>query len=306
MTGRARLAVVGFLVCIGVTAPTAASPQIAVGVGVGIGAPYPVVAGGYYYRPYGPWYGYGYPWYPIYSAPYRYPYPYPYPYPYAYPVYPYYDPFASLRLQVTPRETEVFVDGYFAGIVDSFDGTFQRLDLSPGEHELELYLPGHRPVRQKLLLQPGKTSRIRTTMQPLTPGEPEPARPVGQAAPAQTPTGNQSRSQAMTPSRGQGAPSRPAPAPAAPPTDTAVDANPAPPASATYGSLLLRVQPGGANILVDGERWEGPETDERLVLQVAAGKHVIEVQRDGYRRYTTEIDVKPGETTTLNVALTKQ
>ena len=32
--------------------------------------------------------------------------------------YAFYDDESSLRLQVTPRETEVFVDGYFAGTVD--------------------------------------------------------------------------------------------------------------------------------------------------------------------------------------------
>jgi hypothetical protein len=36
---------------------------------------------------------------------------------------------SSLQLQVTPRETEVFVDGYFAGRVDDFDGRFQRLPI---------------------------------------------------------------------------------------------------------------------------------------------------------------------------------
>ena len=34
---------------------------------------------------------------------------------------------SSMRLQVKPLDTMVFVDGYFAGIVDDFDGTFQRL-----------------------------------------------------------------------------------------------------------------------------------------------------------------------------------
>ena len=76
-----------------------------------------VVVGGYYHRPwfYDPWYGWGYPyWYPPYGYRGR------------------YDPSASLRLQVEPKETEVFIDGYFAGTVDDFDGFFQRLHLEPG------------------------------------------------------------------------------------------------------------------------------------------------------------------------------
>ena len=91
---------------------------------------------------------YGSPWfYGGWGYPYAYGYA-PWGYPYAYGG-GYYDD-ASLRLQVSPRETEVFVDGYFAGTVDDFDGTFQRLHLEPGDHDLELYLPGHRSFQQKV------------------------------------------------------------------------------------------------------------------------------------------------------------
>jgi hypothetical protein len=33
---------------------------------------------------------------------------------------------------------------------------------------------------------------------------------------------------------------------------------------------------------------------------------VIVVQKDGFRRYTTEVNVRPGETATVNVALSPQ
>jgi hypothetical protein len=65
----------------------------------------------------------------------------------------FYDLESALRLQVTPRETEVFVDGYFAGRVDDFDGRFQRLRIQPGEHELTLYLEGHRKITQQVLIR---------------------------------------------------------------------------------------------------------------------------------------------------------
>ena len=253
------------------------APRRTVVVGVGVGS--------YYYRRpyYDSWY-FGYPWYAGY---------------YAYPQRYYrYDLSASLRLQVSPRETEVFVDGYYAGNVDEFDGVFQRLDIEPGEHEVELYLPGHRTVVQRVYLQPGKTSRIRLEMQPLGPGEPEPVKPSGASA--------------ITPSRpgaGPGASRRPGP----PPRDSRAadddrDANRTGRdirSADDYGSLALRVQPGPATITIDGERWEGPEGNERLVVELPPGRHVIEVQKDGYRRYTTEINVRPGEATTLNVALTR-
>ena len=70
----------------------------------------------------------------------------------------FYGPESALRLQVSPRNTEVFVDGYYAGTVDDFDGIFQRLRLESGEYEVTLYLPGYRTVTQRLLLQADRTA----------------------------------------------------------------------------------------------------------------------------------------------------
>ena len=85
---------------------------------------------------------------------------------------------SSVRLQVSPKEAEVYVDGYYAGRVDDFDGALQRLRLEPGGHEITLYLDGYRSVTQKVLLQPNGTFRVRETLQPLVAGDTQPARPV--------------------------------------------------------------------------------------------------------------------------------
>src|SRR5262245_34087266 len=133
-------------------------------------APRVVVVGSGFYRPYyydpfwfDPWYGfYGdqYPWGPYGYPPYR-----------AYRL----DPGASLRLQVKPKEAEVYVDGYYAGIVDDFDGTFQRLSVTPGEHDIELYLDGYRTVHQKVYATARKTLNMKYAMERLGAGEqPEP------------------------------------------------------------------------------------------------------------------------------------
>jgi hypothetical protein len=124
-----------------------------------------VVVGGYYASPYwmyDPWYGYD-QW-GIYGYP---------------PPYRYYnmDPGASVRLEVKPKEAEVYVDGYYAGIVDDFDGVFQRLRVTPGEHEIELYLDGYKTVRQKVYLPVNDTFKIRYTMERLSAGEQPEARP---------------------------------------------------------------------------------------------------------------------------------
>ena len=50
------------------------------------------------------------------------------PYPgFGYPPGVYNDPAVAIRLLVTPRDASVYVDGYAAGVVDDYDGVFQRL-----------------------------------------------------------------------------------------------------------------------------------------------------------------------------------
>ena len=39
-------------------------------------------------------------------------------------------------------EDVLFVDGYYAGVVDDFDGFFQRLTLEVGPHEIAIEAPG--------------------------------------------------------------------------------------------------------------------------------------------------------------------
>ena len=185
---------------------------------------------------------------------------------------------ASLRIQVTPREAGVFIDGYYSGTVDDFDGMFQRLNLDRGEHELTLYLDGYRTVRQKVFLQPNRTFRVTYTMEKLQAGEVQEPRPTPSA-----PFPN--RSEARRP-----APQRP---------------GDAPPSRASGGTLSVRVQPIDAEIRIDGERWQGSD-GERLVVELGPGRHRVEIRRDGYKAHETEVDVRTGETTALNVSLSRE
>lgn len=57
-----------------------------------------------------------------------------------------YDDIGSVRLKVRPREAQVLVDGYFVGVVDDFDGTFQRLQLEEGPHTIQVRLAGYLPL----------------------------------------------------------------------------------------------------------------------------------------------------------------
>jgi hypothetical protein len=101
-----------------------------------------VFVGGYFYDPhFGP-----YPWWG------------PGVYPHWY--VPAYGVRASVRVIATPKEAAVYVDGFYAGIVDDFDGVFQSLPLPPGGHEITLYEPGYRTVSQRVYLSPGSTFKL--------------------------------------------------------------------------------------------------------------------------------------------------
>ena len=69
----------------------------------------------------------------------------------------------SLRVLVDPSEARVYVDGYYAGTVDDFDGLFQRLHVSPGRHEIALKLEGYKTHRIKVYVAPDTTPSCTTT-----------------------------------------------------------------------------------------------------------------------------------------------
>ena len=254
-----------------------------------------VVVGGGYYAPYYDPY--------LFLDPYGYQYPYPMrPYGYGYRTY---EPEASVRLDVKPKEAEVYVDGYYAGIVDDFDGTFQRLRVEPGEHEIELYLDGYRTVKQKVYLTPDNTFRIKYQMERLGPGEPPTPKPQP-IEPPRAQGGNQPRMQPppMQQPMGRGPEGRRMPPPQQMPPQQQPPDNPrGGQGNSAYGTLAVKVQPGDAEISIDGENWRGPGGQDRLVVEVAEGSHTVEIRKAGYRTYVTQVDVRRGQTTPLNVSL---
>lgn len=122
-----------------------------------------VGAGLRYYDPY--WYGAGLRHY---HDPYWYGY---YGHGYGYtawnpgPRYDYYT--GSLRLKVRPRFAEVYVDGYYAGRVDDYDGVFQRLRLEEGAHHIEIRRAGHAPLEFEVMILPGETITYEGYLEPL-------------------------------------------------------------------------------------------------------------------------------------------
>lgn len=72
---------------------------------------------------------------------------------------------------------------------------------------------------------------------------------------------------------------------------------------ASCGAIAIRVQPADADVLIDGEAWDGPSSDEALVVQVAPGSHRVEIRKDGCRSFTAQVIVMAAETSALNVSL---
>lgn len=133
---------------------------------------------GYEYRPYrsGYYYG-GYPgfWYAYpYGRSFDFGYGYGYPgygyaefgYPgYGYSGYPgYVRAYGGVRIAVPQRDAEVYVDGYYAGVVDDFDGGLQQVNLEPGPHQLEVRAEGFEPVTFDVNVEPGRTITYRIAL----------------------------------------------------------------------------------------------------------------------------------------------
>lgn len=80
-------------------------------------------------------------------------------------------PSADVKLHVTPRQTEVYVDGFYAGVAGDFDGIFKHLRTSPGGHVITLRLEGYKTVTEDVYVRPDSTFTIRDKMDKLAAGE---------------------------------------------------------------------------------------------------------------------------------------
>lgn len=98
--------------------------------------------------------GYGYGGYGGYYGGYYDPYGYPDPY----GVYGQRYAEGALKLKVRPQAAMVYVDGYYTGIVDDFDGFFQRLRVEAGPHRIEVRAPGFESLTFDVRIEPGRTT----------------------------------------------------------------------------------------------------------------------------------------------------
>jgi hypothetical protein len=70
---------------------------------------------------------------------------------------PHYQGAGSLRLKIKPAEAKVYIDGYYVGMVDSFDGVFQKLNVDAGPHKVELRANGYQTTEFDVVVTPGDT-----------------------------------------------------------------------------------------------------------------------------------------------------
>ena len=217
--------------------------------------------------PYGPWAPYG-------------PFPYGMYYPYPYVV----DPFsATVKFTVSPKDAEVYVDGALAGTIDDFDGRFQSLKMPPGSHEIVVYRQGYRSVREHLYIESYDSKKLKFDLERLEAGEQQESRPE---PPPSSELPRQMR------------PERRMPPPPEPREAARSQAQPA-----QFGTLSIRVVPADAEVFIDGERWAGPATLDRLNIRLAAGRHRVEVRKQGLTSYMEEVLIRQSATLTLNVSL---
>lgn len=241
----------------------------------------------YYRSPYYRSHSYGY--YPYYDFGYfggSYPYA-PY---YGYRRYSYrHSDAGAIRLQVEPDEARVFVDGYYAGIVDDFDGIFQSLNLAPGRHEIALRLEGYRTHRVRVYVPYGRTIKIHYHMVKGS-GE-DTVEDLG--GERYSPAADARRDPEDRDRDGYDADDDPEDRDERPSARRGRDG--------AGAQLRLSVRPEDASVYVDGE-FRGSGRQARS-LDLPAGRHRLEVVRPGFRTFDREVEVRGDNPVDLDVDL---
>jgi PEGA domain-containing protein len=83
----------------------------------------------------------------------------------------------GLRLETQPDSAQVFVDGYYVGIVEEYGLQGKLLELTAGSHHIELRAPGYGVLSFDVHITASQTSRFRGDLQ-LLPSPPPTASAV--------------------------------------------------------------------------------------------------------------------------------
>lgn len=243
----------------------------------------------YYYDPYAYSWGYSGPAYGRLGYGYGY-----YDYGYSYGDYYGYPPWAysrsyryragnvaQLRTLVEPAKARVYVDGYYAGIADDFDGIFQRLNVSPGRHDITFKLEGYGSHTFSIYANRNQTLKLRFDM---VRGNTDTRDSIGEP---NDPRADRDRDRGREMELEDD--STRSPETGEVDTDRSARLRGAPTRDAGLGTLTLDVAPGDASVYVDGEFYGKASQVSRVELP--AGRHRIEVVRPGYRTEEADVDV---------------
>jgi hypothetical protein len=147
-------------------------------------------------------------------------------------------------------------------------------NVARGSHTVRLFRAGYRPFEQRVTVTGDQPSTSVSAQ--LTPEQPAPRAPA---------TAARSGSTRPTPERGA------ARAAAVPPL---------PSLSKTTGSLFISSRPAGASVLIDGKP---SGTTPMLMEGLSGGDHVIHLDATGYRRWTSAVQIVPGERSRVAASL---
>ena len=184
----------------------------------------------------------------------------------------------SLRVIVDPEQTRVYVDGYYAGIVDDFDGIFQRLSLPPGRHEISLKLDGYRTHKFRVYVPVDQTLKLHHVME----------RGPGEDTERGDRRAERRRDDDRDRDEGDRRDDRRRARPRRTSGRTSGTTRKRPPCASTSGRPTPPCTSTGSSA-GSGRRVEN--------LRLAPGRHRLEVVRPGYRTVEREIEVRAGETT---------
>ncbi len=224
----------------------------------------------------------------------------------------------ALDLDLSPADTQVYLDGQYIGVVDDFDGWPQYLWLDPGTYDLVFYREGYKTLARQVTIYRGlvvdwtdrldrgpsiRPEDLQTKTHDRRDARLQQDREMQDRADRYSRDGDDRGGNGDWRDRADRAPRRPD-------GDRDDDRGAPPPpvaGSRHQGMLRLQVTPGDASVYLDG-RFAGTaeEVAQGGGLMVLAGDHTLSIVRPGRHSEERHFTAKGGEDTVLQIDLQQQ
>jgi hypothetical protein len=76
-------------------------------------------------------------------------------------------PTGHLRVRVDPTTAQVYVDGFYMGTVEDFNGSVQDVNLEAGPHRIEIPAPGYETLTFDVKTETNRTITYRGNLHPV-------------------------------------------------------------------------------------------------------------------------------------------